>query len=176
VYGGLSNFPAWRVATAATIAELRGWLPLAAIEVEYSLLQRTTERELLPMAEALGLGVLGYSPLAGGLLTRKYLRGERGRVTEFKAAATRGQGDHEATLDAVLEVAGELGTDAGKVAIAWVRAKGVIPVLGAKTRVQLDANLEAASIPLGSEQMERLDRASAVKAGYPQELLRGLGR
>ena len=71
VYGGLSNFPAWRVATAANSADLRGWTPITAIQIEYSLLQRTPERELLPMAEGFGLGVMGWSPMAAGILTGK---------------------------------------------------------------------------------------------------------
>lgn len=79
IYGGLSNFPAWRTATAATLADLRGWSPVSAIQVEYSLLERTTESEVLPMAEGLGIGVMGWSPMAGGLLTGKYRNGETGR-------------------------------------------------------------------------------------------------
>src|SRR5580700_7878133 len=68
VYGGLSNFPAWRVATAANTADLRGWTPICAIQIEYNLLQRTPERELLPMAEGFGLGVMGWSPMAAVFL------------------------------------------------------------------------------------------------------------
>ena len=169
-YGGLSNFPAWRVATAATLADLRGWLPMAAIEVDYSLLQRTTERELLPMAEAMGLGVLGYSPLAGGLLTAKYRNGEKGRMTELKAGAEV-TARQETLLDVVIAVAAEVQSDPAKVSLAWVSAKGVIPILGANTRLQLDANLGASPVRLDAEQMARLDAASAVPAGYPHELL-----
>ena len=117
VYGGLSNFPAWRVATAATLADLRGWLPIAAIEVDYSLLQRTTERELLPMAAAMGLGVLGYSPLAGGLLTAKYRNGEKGRMTELKAGA-EATARQATLLDVVIAVAAEVQSDPAKVSLA----------------------------------------------------------
>lgn len=81
LYGGFSNFPAWRVAAAVTLAELRGWVPLTAVQMEFSLLQRTAERELLPMAKGLGLGVMGYSPLGGGVLPSKYRQGETGRAT-----------------------------------------------------------------------------------------------
>ncbi len=169
VYGGLSNFPAWRVATAATLADLRGWLPMAAIEVDYSLLQRTTERELLPMAEAMGLGVLGYSPLAGGLLTAKYRKGEKGRMTEKAGAEATAR--QETLLDVVIAVAAEVQSDPAKVSLAWVSAKGVIPILGVNTRLQLDANLGASPVRLDAEQIARLDAASAVPAGYPHELL-----
>jgi aryl-alcohol dehydrogenase-like predicted oxidoreductase len=171
VYGGLCNFAAWRVATAATVADLRGWLPIAAIELEYSLMERTTERELLPMAEAMGLGVLGYSPLAAGLLTGKYRKGERGRATEFKAGVPQAWADNEALLDVVFAVAAEVQSDPAKVAIAWVSAKGVIPIIGANTRSQLDANLGASLIRLDAEQIARLDKASAIPLGYPQERL-----
>jgi aryl-alcohol dehydrogenase-like predicted oxidoreductase len=175
VYGGLCNFPAWRVATAVTLADLRGWLPIAAVQLEYSLIERTTERELLPMAEAMGLGVLGYSPLAAGILTGKYRRGERGRATEFKAGVPQAGTNHEALLDVLIAVAAELQSDPAKVAIAWVSAKGVIPILGANTRLQLDANLGASLIRLEAEQVARLDQASAISLGYPQERLSSEG-
>jgi len=175
VYGGLCNFPAWRVATAVTMADLRSWLPIAAVQLEYSLIERTTERELLPMAEAMGLGVLGYSPLAAGILTGKYRKGEKGRATEFKAGVPQAGGDHEALLDVVIAVATELQSDPAKVAIAWVCAKGVIPILGANSRSQLDANLGASLIQLDTEQIARLDKASAIPLGYPQERLRSEG-
>ncbi len=169
VYGGLSNFPAWRVATAATMVDLRGWLPMAAIEVNYSLLERTTERELLPMAEAMGLGILGYLPLAGGLLTAKYRNGEKGRMTEKAGAEATAR--QKTLLDVVIAVAAEVQSDPAKVSLAWVSAKGVIPIFGAKTRLQLDANLGASTVRLDAEQIARLDAASAVPAGYPHELL-----
>jgi aryl-alcohol dehydrogenase-like predicted oxidoreductase len=171
VYAGLSNFAAWRIATAVTIADLRGWLPIAAIEVEYSLLERTTERELLPMADAMGLGVLGYSPLAAGILTAKYRKGERGRATDFKAAVPHADRDHEVLLDVLIAVAEELQTDPGSVAIAWVIARGVVPILGARTRAQLETNMQASSVRLSCEQIQRLDSVSAVPAGYPHEML-----
>jgi len=172
LYGGFSNYAAWRVATAAATAGGRGWAPVAAIEVEYSLLQRTTEREMLPMADGLGLGVLGYSPLAGGLLTGKYRRGETGRATEFKASISHADAGRSAeTIDALLAVAEEMGVSAGQVAIAWVIAKGVFPIIGPRTPAQLDDNLAAAALRLGPDHVRRLDEASAVPLGYPHELL-----
>ncbi len=165
IYGGLSNFPAWRVAIAATIADLRGWLPVSAIEVEYSLLQRTTERELLPMADGLGIGVLGYSPLAAGLLTAKYRSGAKGRATEMKGSVQHANVDNNLILDELIAIADELGTDPGKIAVAWVSAKGVIPVIGAKTVAQMNDNLAGLKISLSDEQIQRLDKVSAVTAG-----------
>jgi aryl-alcohol dehydrogenase-like predicted oxidoreductase len=168
VYGGLSNFPAWRIATAATIADLRGWAPVTAVQIEYSLLQRTTERELLPMAEGFGLGVMAWSPMAGGLLTGKYRKGETGRATDLKASVLHASSD--VVLDVLFAVAAELDANPGQVAIAWVKAKGAIPVLGPRTRAQLDDNLKAAALVLSAEQIGRLDTASAIKMGYPHEL------
>ena len=123
------------------------------------------------MADAMGLGVLGYSPLAAGLLTGKYRKGEKGRATEFKAGVPQAGADHEALLDVVIAAAAEIQSDPAKVAIAWVSAKGVIPIFGANTRSQLEANLGASSIRLSAEQIACLDKASAVPLRYPQERL-----
>jgi aryl-alcohol dehydrogenase-like predicted oxidoreductase len=171
VYTGLSNFPAWRVASAVTLADLRGWTSIAAIQVEYSLLERTTERELLPMADGLGLGVMGWSPMAGGLLTGKYRKGERGRATDLKASVLHDDPERNASvIDTLIAIAREIGSNPGRVAIAWVRAKGVLPIIGPRTRAQLDDNLAAASLSLSSDQIRRLDEVSAVRLGYPHEL------
>jgi aryl-alcohol dehydrogenase-like predicted oxidoreductase len=171
VYGGLSNFPAWRVALAANTAELRGWAPIAAVQIELNLLQRDGERELLPMADGLGLGVMAWSPMAGGLLTGKYRRGETGRATELKASVLHdGAARTDVVLDALTAVAAEQGSEPGRVAIAWVQARGGLPVLGPRTRAQLDDNLAALALRLGPDQLARLDAASAVPRGYPHDL------
>ncbi|WP_433926814.1 aldo/keto reductase [Sorangium cellulosum] len=173
VHGGLSNFPAWRVATGVKAGDARGFSPIAAIQVEYSLLQRTTEREMLPMADALGLGVMGWSPMAGGLLTGKYRKGERGRATDLKASVLHDDpARHGPVLDALLAVAEQVGATPGQVAIGWVAAKGVIPVVGPRTRAQLDENLGAAALALDDEHLRRLDEVSAIPLGYPHELNR----
>ena len=171
LYGGLSNYPAWRVALAANTADLRGWASITALQAEYNLLQRTTERELLPMADGLGLGVMAWSPMAGGLLTGKYRRGEKGRATEFKGSVLHQEAEkRDAVLDVLFSVAQELGATPGQVALSWVRAKGVLPVLGPRTRAQLDDNLASLSVRLSPEQLRRLDEVSAVPLGYPHEL------
>ncbi|TLX26621.1 aldo/keto reductase [Chryseobacterium indologenes] len=171
VYGGISNFAAWRVASAATLADLRGWSAISAIEVEYSLLQRTTERELLPMAEAFGLGVLAWSPLAGGLLTGKYRKGESGRGTLLKGSIPyEGAEVAENVLDILFHIAESMNSDPGQVALAWLKSKGVIPVLGPRTYDQLENNLKAAELDLSTEQIQQLDNVSAIALGYPHEL------
>jgi aryl-alcohol dehydrogenase-like predicted oxidoreductase len=171
VYGGFSNYPAWRIAKAANTAELRGWAPIAGVQIEYSLLQRTTERELLPMAEGMGLGVMGWSPMAGGLLTGKYRTGETGRATDLKGSVLHDRpGEIAPVLDALDAVAWEVGGNPGQVAIAWVMAKGVLPIIGPRTPAQLDDNLAALKLKLSEAQIARLDKVSAVPSGYPHEL------
>lgn len=170
VYGGISNFPAWRVSAAATLADLRGWSAVSVIEVEYSLLQRTTERDILPMAEAFGLGVLAWSPLAGGLLTGKYRKGENGRATAFKGSIPY-EGDiiAETVLDELFSIAGEIESEPELVALAWLKSKGVIPILGARTFEQIQNNLKAADLHLNTIQIKKLDDASSVPKGYPHD-------
>ena len=119
------------------------------MQVEYSLLQRTTERDLLPMADAFGLGVMGYSPLAAGLLTGKYRKGGTGRGTDFKASVAQEETGASATvIDTLITVADERGVGPGQVAIAWVIAKGVLPIVGPRTLAQLQENLAAATLEL----------------------------
>ena len=173
LYVGLSNFPAWRVAAAAMLAELRGLTPIAAQQIEYSLLQRTPDRELLPMAAAFGLATAGWSPLGGCVLTGKYRKGETGRQTGMGGRLFHSEDTAQKTavLDALEAVAEETGANPGRVAIAWVSAKGVIPIIGPRTRAQLDDNLAAVEVSLTVDQVRRLDEASAVPLGFPYEML-----
>jgi aryl-alcohol dehydrogenase-like predicted oxidoreductase len=175
-YGGLSNFPAWRVAGAAVRSELGGSPPLVGIQTEYSLAERSGERELLPMADAHGLGVVTYAPLAGGLLTGKYRRGEQGRLT------ARGVGDETqraAVLDAVLAVAEEVGTGPVQVALAWLRHRAaltrtsMIPIVGPRTPDHLRGYLDALSVELGPAHYRALDEVSAIRLGTPHEDVAG---
>ena len=172
VYAGLSDFPAWRAARAATIADLRGWAPIAGLQIEYSLVERTPDRDLLPMAQGLGLGTVAWSPLGGGLLTGKYRRGEAGRATQWKVLVhDENTPQKTAILDELQAMAEESGANAGQVAIAWTAAKGLIPILGPKSGAQLDDNLGAASVRLSNAQIRRLDAVSAVPLGFPLDML-----
>ena len=172
VYGGFSNAPAWRVAKAATTADLQGWAPITMLQVEYSLLQRAPERELVPLAAEYGLGIMAYSPLAGGLLTGKYRRGEQGRATAVKGSVSHEDAGQSAeVLDVVLKIADQLGATPGQVALAWVMGKGAIPIVGPRTTDQLRENLASANLKLDEEQIRDLDVVSNVPAGYPHELL-----
>lgn len=172
LYAGLSDFPAWRVARAATLAELRGTLPVAGLQLEYSLVERTAERELLPMSEALGLGTVAWSPLGGGLLTGKYRRGEVGRATQLGMLIHQEDDARKAAvLDALQAVAEQSGATMGQVAIAWVAARGAVPIIGPKSLQQLEDNLGATGLALSPAQVERLNAAGAPSLGFPHELL-----
>jgi aryl-alcohol dehydrogenase-like predicted oxidoreductase len=175
VFAGLSDFPAWRVARAATWAELRGTLPIAGVQIEYSLVERTAELELRPMARSLGLGTVGWSPLGGGLLTGKYRRGEVGRATQLGTLVHQEDSTHKAAvLDALETVAGEVDSNMGRVAIAWVAARGVVPIIGPKSVAQLEDNLAAAELRLTAAQLALLDAAGAPSLGFPHDMLNQL--
>jgi aryl-alcohol dehydrogenase-like predicted oxidoreductase len=174
LYAGLSNFPAWRVAGAAVRADLRGLTPVAGIESEYSLVERSAERELLPMAEAHGLGVLLYSPLGGGLLTGKYREGETGRLSA-RGDAVEGTAQRTAVVDAVLAIADEIGSTAVQVSLAWLRRRAelaptaLIPIVGPRSPAHLEEYLGSLELRLDDQQYQHLDDVSAVQMGTPHE-------
>ena len=172
IYAGLSDFPAWRVARACTICELRGWAPLVGVQFEFSLVERSVDRELLPMATALGLGTVAWSPLGGGLLTGKYRKGEHGRATSFKSLIhSEDTQQKRAILDSLEAIAKQTGATAGQVAIAWIGAHGIIPILGARTKEQLEDNLAASNLHLSPDQILRLEEVSAVSLGFPHNVV-----
>lgn len=156
VHIGLSNFSAWRAASAAMLADLRGWAPLVALQLEYNLLQRDSDREHLPLARARGLGVMAYSPLATGRLGRR-----------APAANER----ESRIIEVVGEIADELRCDAAAVALAWLGAKELLPVVGPRTVEQLLSNLAGAELELASDHVARLDAVSEQARGYPYDLL-----
>lgn len=177
LYAGLSDFPAWRVARAATIAELRGTAPIAGIQVEHSLVERTTEQDLLPAAHALGLGVVAWSPLGGGMLTGKYRKGEKGRQEGFGGRVFQAENSAHRTaiLDTLIAVASDVGVTPAEVAIAWVAAKGSLPIIGPRTLAQLENNLAATRVSLSPAQISRLDEASAIPRAFPYTVLNDAG-
>ncbi|MCZ7497334.1 aldo/keto reductase [Agrobacterium tumefaciens] len=163
LYAGLSNFPAWRLARAVTYAELTRAVPIAAAQFEHSLVHREPEVDLFPASEALGLGVVTWSPLGGGMLTGKYRKGESGRAEGFGGRVFQPEDSPQrtATLDAVLAIASELGASADQVAIAWAGSHGAVPMIGPRSVEQLQSNLGAIDVALSSEQLERLDTVSS---------------
>lgn len=175
LYAGLSNFPAWRVARAATVAELRNAVPIAGIQVEHSLVQRATEQDLVPAARALGIGVVAFSPLGGGVLTGKY---RAGKAEDRRDEAWAGAGfqpentpQRTAIIDALIAIADEAGVSPGEIAIAWVATKGSLPIIGPRTLEQLESNLAAAVVVLSPAQVARLDAVSAPPPVYPYTVL-----
>jgi aryl-alcohol dehydrogenase-like predicted oxidoreductase len=179
LYAGLSNFPAWRIARADAIAELRGWAPLIGVQLEYSLAERSADRELLPMIEALGLGAALWSPLGGGTLTGKYRNNETGRLQGFGGVLVRQEDSPHATgtVDTVLAIAAETDAPPAHVAIAWLlhrdaaSATALVPILGPRTLAQLDGTLGALDLRLSADQLSRLDSASAIPLGAPYEAI-----
>ena len=160
---------------------MRGWGPIAGIQVEYSLAQRTAERELLPMAEALGLGAALWSPLGGGFLTGKYRIGDEGRIYSIlgRLVHTEKTARETAILDALLAIAKEVDRSATEVALAWLLHKArlstttLIPILGPRTYEQLAGSLGALEVNLSQEQIGRLDETSQIAFGTPHEQTHG---
>lgn len=164
VYAGLSNFAAWRLARAVTVAELTHAVPIAAAQFEHSLVSREAEAEHFPASRALGLGVVTWSPLGGGMLTGKYRHGETGRAQGFGGRVFQAENSAQRTqiLDTVLAVAAELGVQASQVALAWAGTHGATPVIGPRSFEQLQDNLGALAVVLSDEQIERLDAVSSL--------------
>ncbi|MFI5611069.1 aldo/keto reductase [Amycolatopsis sp. NPDC051903] len=169
LYVGVSDWPAWEVAQANTLAELRGWSPFAGLQIRYNLLERTPERELLPMARAFDLPVLAWGPLAEGRLTGKYARGETGRLD--RDGTFRPGEDNDAVVREVVALAGEAGWSPAHVALAWLRRRGVIPLVGARSEAQLRDNLASVDVELDDAQLARLDELSRPSLGFPHDVL-----
>ena len=171
-YLGFSDAPAWKVAQAQVIAQFRGWSPLIALQVEYSLMERTVEGELVPMAQELGLGVLPWSPLKMGALSGKYTRANGQPIPGYRGTFVGQLGEQRYDIiDAAQTVAKELNTEVATVALAWVQSRpGVAAtVIGARTMEHLEANLKALEIKLSSEQIAALDAASKPVLNFPAD-------
>jgi len=170
LYAGLSNFPAWRLARAATLSELTRAVPIAAAQFEHSLVHREPEADLFPACDALGIAAVTWSPLGGGVLTGKYRKGETGRAEGFGGRVFQAENTTQrtATIDAVLQVAEETGSSADRVAIAWASTHGAVPIIGPRSLAQLKSNLGAASLTLSAEQVARLDSASTPADAPPR--------
>ncbi|MEU0512198.1 aldo/keto reductase [Amycolatopsis sp. NPDC006125] len=164
-YIGFSNTPAWVTAQAQTTALLRGWTPLIALQVEYSLLARTVEGEIAPLAADQGLGLVAWSPLKNGFLSGKYRRGAA-PADSARAAFVGGPAESDyAVIEAVAAIAEELGTTSAAVSLAWLRARGVVPILGARRLGHLEDNLDEVTLP--PEHVRTLDEVSAPELDYP---------
>jgi aryl-alcohol dehydrogenase-like predicted oxidoreductase len=169
-YVGFSDTPAWATAEAATIARFRGWAPVIALQLEYSLLERTSEGELIPMAQAMGIGVLPWSPLKSGFLSGKYSSGATVNVDTTRGALVGVPGKEDyPVIDTVNEIAAEIGVSPAAVSLAWVQGRpGVTSTLiGARRMDQLEANLTALDLTLSPEHEARLTDVSAPRLNFP---------
>ncbi len=185
LYVGISDAPAWWIAQANTLAELRGWTQFIGVQIEYSLVERTVERELVPMAKALKLGVLAWSPLASGVLTGKYHgegKADGGRMTNQGMKEFLPEEQRAARIISAVKSVSELtGRSMAQVALAWLRYRTVpvIPIIGARKASQLQDNLASLELVLSSEQLRSLDEASRIDLGFPlglyeKDMVRGL--
>jgi aryl-alcohol dehydrogenase-like predicted oxidoreductase len=178
LYVGFSDAPAWVVSRANTLADLRGWTPFTALQIQYSLIERTPERDLLPMAEALDLAVTPWAVLGGGALTGKYRKGrDRPTGTRFSQGTWGDVFLTDRNLDIAEELvafAGQVDRSPSQVALAWLRQRpsGVmVPILGARTLSQIQDNLACLDLTLDAAQVKRLDGASSVPLGFPHDFL-----
>lgn len=182
LYIGLSDTPAWQASRMQAIAELRGWNQFCALQICYSLVERTVEREMIPMAKEMGMGVSPWAPLGQGILTGKYTRDDLGEgdmsdISSRKAInAATGKLIPEAldVADATVEVAKKIGCTPAQLAVAWTLHNPEVcsPVIGARTPAQLEDNLGALDVEISDEQMARLDEVSAVPPVFPIDMLK----
>jgi aryl-alcohol dehydrogenase-like predicted oxidoreductase len=172
LYAAVSDTPAWIVSRANTIAELRGWTKFIALQIEYSLLERTPERDLLPMAKNMDIAITAWAPLAGGALTGKYLSGNP-KSKRLSAKSKRLNKRNTKITKEVIKVAEEIGCSPAQVAVNWTmnRNQVVIPIVGATKVSQIKDNLGSIDIELSTRQLKRLNSLSEIDIGFPHEFL-----
>ena len=181
LYVGISDTPAWQVSRMQAIAELRGWSPLVALQIPYSLAERTVERDLIPMAQEMGLGVLPWSPLSGGVLSGKYTRDDLQQSTgatfdtrkDINLATGRLTESTLAIADEVSAIAREVERSPSQVALAWTLRNRVVvsTLIGVRNVQQLEDNLAALDLVLTDEHCARLNEISRIEPGFPHDLL-----
>jgi aryl-alcohol dehydrogenase-like predicted oxidoreductase len=178
LYVGISDVPAWIVSRANTLADLRGWSPFVGLQIPYSLIERTPERDLLPMAKALDIAVTAWAPLGSGMLTGKYEAGkERPKEARLQEGGWWGGLVSERNLRIAAEVkkiAVEIDRTASQVALAWVRQQKqgvIIPIVGTKKLSQMKDNLGSLDVTLTAEHLARLDEVSKIELGFPLDFL-----
>jgi aryl-alcohol dehydrogenase-like predicted oxidoreductase len=180
LYTGISDTPAWIISRSNAIADLRGWTAFAGVQFPYSLIERTPEREFLPMARSLGLSIAAWGSLGGGILTGKY-RGKTssevsGRLLIQQGSDARAASADDRTkaiVDALCRIAGEVGCTPGQAALAWVMGRNVpiVPLLGARTEDQIRDNLGCLTVQLSGDQIGVLDAASNIELGFPHDFI-----
>jgi aryl-alcohol dehydrogenase-like predicted oxidoreductase len=174
LYVAISDTPAWQISRANMLADLRGWSPFVGIQVEYSLVERTAERELLPMAKELDLGMTAWSPLAQGVLSGKFLGAGTSESTRQQAAHIPAR--HMEIARLVVEIAKEYGCSPSQVALAAIRQMSkwgdIIPIIAGRNAAQIKDNLGCLNVVLDEAQLKRIDEATAVDMGFPHDMLK----
>jgi len=181
-YIGASNYTAWQLMKAIGLSDYYGWVRFVSAQMQYSLVVRDIEREILPLCHYEGLTVMAWGPLGGGFLSGKYRPGKKppsmgARLVDVKkneeeAWERRATERNFRILEVVEEIAKTRKVTQTQVALSWVLAMGVIPIVGARTLDQLKVNLDSIKLKLNKEELERLDRVSSLKIGYPYRFIR----
>lgn len=174
LYIGVSDTPAWKVAQCNTLAELMGWSRFAALQIKYSLLERTPERDLLPMAKEFDIAVTPWAVLGAGLLTGKY---NKKKKPEDGRSTVLGEPDDKsmAVAKAVVDVAKEIKKSPSQVAINWVRQQPgvIIPIIGSRKPEQIKDNIKSLKFTLKDKHIKKLNEASEISLGFPHDFLSG---
>lgn len=174
LYTGISDAPAWLVAKSNMLAEWRGWTKYSALQLEYNLLERGIERELLPLAKHDELAVLAWSPLAMGLLTGKYRSlSDTGQSNRGGMADVRVNEHNLRIINTLVEVAQETGASPAAIALRWLQHqyRQVIPIIGARKLDQLKDNLSSVQYKLDASQLQRLNEVSKIDIGFPYDFI-----
>ena len=176
LYVGISDTPAWIVSQANTIANLQGWTPFIGLQIEYSLIERSPERELLPMAKSMGMTVTPWGPLGGGVLTGKYLKNSseiKRYSEEERAESSRFNEKSTEIAKTVQRIASEINKSPAQIALNWIRQQqhrgNFIPILGARTEQQIKDNLGCLDFELSKEYLTELEDISKIPLGFPLE-------
>jgi aryl-alcohol dehydrogenase-like predicted oxidoreductase len=174
-YLGVSDTPAWKIVEANLIARFRGWSAFIGLQIEYSLLERTVEQDLVPMAGEFGLGITPWSPLRSGALSGKYTRRNAGQHNADRGAIIEGFLTEETyqVVDELEIIAKTHETTVASVALAWVHAQPAVTsiIIGARRLSQLEDNLRAVDVDLTAEELARLDALTEPTFGFPQSML-----
>jgi aryl-alcohol dehydrogenase-like predicted oxidoreductase len=173
LYLGISDAPAWIVSRANTLSELRGWTQFIGLQIEYSLIERTVERELIPMSDYYSMSILAWSPLCRGILSGKFNRESLKEETRLQKDSPLLNERNLKIAEKVVQIADDTGYKSSQVALKWLLNKGdsIIPIVGARRVSQLEENLNCLNCELNNEQMKALDDISKIELGFPHDFL-----
>ena len=185
LYIGISDAPAWVVSYANAIAEIRDWTPFVGIQIMYNLIERSAERELLPMARALDVGVTAWSPLAGGVLSGKYSKTQKNADEQRRFSANNPMtasfvNDRNISIATEVQaIAKEANRTPSQIALNWIRQRKdehkdkevIIPIVGSRTEAQINDSLGCLDFELTRDQLNRLDEKSKIQLGFPHDFM-----